>query len=739
LPTPNEWYQVYRGQQLALEQIAKDVAKLTTGSGGGGAGGGDGTIPFLRHIADRIDALGATLSDGLIAAAAADPTLASVLTVLRGSAARTVVSPTGLVYPIADSISNIADALSPYGEESSLRQLIDAVAPPDNSVAGALDKVASAIQGDPLAAHDTAELARLTVQALKIDLAPGSPSPAEHRARAETYWENFARRLAGLWAGEEDPALRTATLTSMVSPGIKAGAGIAEKILAPLQEPFRVILTEGIDRLFANIAAASKANPNDPTKVAIAGILSAHKLGQAAHGLAIVAEAHPLFHSLGFAQLAAAVVDLSGFAPMSQAALRPYIEAAIARPMRYTTNAQFVPYIPGENTLADHVRRRTLNLTDYDRWLSLLGYAETHRDRMIETVWRDPTIRDLALALEDAKVDEEWLLRRVRTAGYDDTDADQITRGLLQRANKASRERLRASSAGAYAEGTISGEEYETILADVGLSDDAVRWERRAAELQRRRDAVKDAIATYRRQYTSDQITRDDYALALTALGVDPERLAALLADADSTRAPRVQREEEAQVAAALSELRRELVPRYRKLYDLGLVGAEEYQRMLEQAGIAPAVAAQAVSLDAARLRAAAAATGSAAAERQLAELLRERQDLAVQQYRRGLLTDDQLAAALLAAGRPADQADAVVAQERLLRVPILARPPAIPAEATDRLTPEFTRRAAILDFRGGLLTPDELAVALIATGYTTAQAEAATDYELARLPAPKA
>jgi hypothetical protein len=160
---------------------------------------------------------------------------------------------------------------------------------------------------------------------------------------------------------------------------------------------------------------------------------------------------------------------------------------------------------------------------------------------------------------------------------------------------------------------------------------------------------------------------------------------------------------------------------------------------MLEAAGLTPAVAAQAVSLDAARLRAAAAATGSAAAERQLAELLRERQDLAVQQYRRGLLDDDKLAAALLAAGRPADQADAVVAQERLLRVPILARPPAIPAEAIDRLTPEFTRRAAILDFRAGLLTPDALVVALIATGYTAAQAEAATDYELARLPAPKA
>jgi hypothetical protein len=716
MPTVDQWYQVYRGQQIALEAIAKDVAKLAAAGAAGGGGAGDGTIPFLRLIADNIADLTVQMAAGA-KLLGIDP--ASGLTKINERIASADVDITAALVGPAGLVS-------------------DDILDRGDSVAGAIDRVAAAINPDPAGAAAAHEAALLIAKVLEPFARPGSLTPAE-------LWANAAKNVEAIGAGTKsflelfNPAPAVKTLSEkLVSPVIVGAAALAKTIMEPLQGPFRTVLQVGFDEMRTSIEAAHSDPKNGPIQVALAGILAAHRLGQAAHGLAATIELHPLFHQLGFSHMAAAVVDISGFKPLSDAAMRPYIEAAIARPMRYTTNEQFVPNIPGENALADHVRRRTLDLDVYGRWLAKLGYDYEHRKRMIETVWRDPTIRDLALALEDAKIDEEWLLRRVRTAGYDNEDADQITRGLLQRANKASRERLRASAAGAYAEGTISGEEYETLLADVGLSADAVRWERRAAELQRRRDAVKDAIATYRRQYTSDQITRDDYALALTALGVDPERLAALLADADSTRAPRVQREEEAQVAAALSELRRELVPRYRRLYELGQVGAEEYQRMLEQAGIAPAVAAQAVSLDAARLRAAAAATGSAAAERQLAELLRERQDLAVQQYRRGLLTDDQLAAALLAANRPPDQIDIVVAQERLLRLPITSRPPPIAKEAVDRLTPEFTRQAAILDFRAGLLTPDELVVALLATGYTTPQAEAATDYELARLPAPK-
>jgi len=715
MPTPNEWFAVYRGQQLALEKIAADVRKLADGGGGGAGGGGDGTIPFLRHIADQIDALGLQLAEslGLAAEAIGDNVLA-----------------------LADGASSAA-AFTAAALAGSENVTVEQRIPREDSVAGAIDRLAASITSDP-AGDAAAEDANLKLARLLAPfLVPGSKTAAEEWADGTRSWANFWRELSKLVGTSGAPATVVAALEKLVSPIIQNGAAIASSLVAPLQVPFREILQAGITDLLKSLADASKAHPNDPTQVALAGILSAHRLGQAAHGLAAAVEMHPLFHQLGFSHMAAAVVDLSGFAPMSQAALRPHIEAAIARPLRWHTNAVYAPNIPSENALADHVRRRTLNLTDYDRWLSFHGYDEEHRDRYIETVWRDPTIRDLALALEDAKIDEGWLLRRVRTAGYDNEDADQITRGLLQRANKASRERLRASASGAYAEGTISGDEYETLLADVGLSADAVRWERRAAELQRRRDAVKDALATYRRQYTSDQITRDDYELALDVLGVDPERRAAIVADADSTRAPRVQREEEAKLTAALSELRRELVPRYRALFFSGALSADEYQRTLEEAGIAPAVAAQAASLDAARIRSAAAETGSAVAERQLAALLRDRQELAVQQYRRGLLTDDQLAAALLAAQRPADQVDVVVERERLLRLPILARPPAIPAEAADRLTPEFRRRAAVLDFRAGLLSVGELVAALVATGRTQAQAEAQADFELARLPLP--
>jgi hypothetical protein len=716
MPTPDQWHQVYLRQSAALEKIALDVAKLSAGGGGAGGGGGDGTIPFLRYIGDEVVKLKTALVEQL-----------KFATVDLGID----IDKVGSGVEIAGR--HVGSALA-GGQDIRDERLATRA----ESVAGAIDKVAAALAVPTAESENAQEVARLTRQILNLDLKPGSPSPAEHRARAEEHWRILSTGLAKLFGGQGEKGLLEGAINQLVQPIVSGAAGVASAAMAPLQVPFREILRAGITDLLASIKTSSADHPGDPVRVALDAVLSAQRLGHAAHGLAIAAEAHPLFHALGFSQLSAAVVDLAGFAPLSQAALRPYVEAAIARPMRYATNEQFQPYIPGDNALADHVRRRTLNLTDYDRWLAKLGYAEGHRDRMIETVWRDPSIRDLALMLEDVPVDEEWLKPRVRTMGYDDADADQITAGIVARTGKASRERLRAQAGGAYAEGTISVEEYEAVLADLRLSADAVRWERRAAELQRRRDAVKDALTTYRRQYVDGVLLRDDYLLALDILGVDPERVTAIVADADSLRFPRIQREEEAAVAATLTELRRELVPRYRQLYTLGLVGADEYQRMLEQAGITPTVAAQAVVLDTSRIRAAAAATGSAAVERQLAELLRERQALAIQQYRRDQLTDAQLAVALLAAGRPPDQVDVVVAQERLLRIPIPSRPPAIAAEAVDRLTPEFRRRAALEDYRAGRIGEQTLYDELLAVGRTPDQADAEVGYELARWRPPK-
>jgi hypothetical protein len=716
MPSPDQWYQVYRGQQLALEKIALDVAKLSAGGGGGGTGGGDGTIPFLRLIGDQIK----LLNEKLIAQL-------KLATVDLGIDIDKVGSGVEIAgRHVGSALAGGADILG------------DRLATRAESVAGAIDKVAAALAVPTAESENAQEVARLTRQILNLDLKPGSLSPAEHRARAEEHWRILAEGFSKLDPRGPAGAVVSGAIEALVKPLVSGAASVATAALAPLQVPFREILRAGINDLLASIKRSAGEHPGDPVGVALDAILSAQRLGHAAHSLAIAAEAHPLFHALGFSQLSAAVVDLSGFAPLSQAALRPYVEAAIARPMRYTTNQQFTPYIPNENVLADHVRRRTLNLTDFGAWLSKLGYAETHRDRMIETVWRDPSLRDLALALDDVDVDERWLAPRVRTIGYDDADADQIFRGLLQRTQRGPRARVVSAAAAAAADGLMPIEDYEALLRGLGLRDAIVELELRAVRIKARADYQRQALATYRRQYVNGVIGRADYELSLHALGLTPDRVDLTLADADAQRAPKLQATEEAAIKEVMSQVRTHLVPRYRALFEDGLLSAEAYREGLERAGVAPGLAEQAVSLARTQRDVELSHTGSKTADRTLAQILSDREDLAIIQYRRGQLDDARLRVALLAVGLTPERADVVVERERVLRLPVPSRPPPIAAEAVDRLTPEFRRRASIEDYRKFRIDEQTLYDELVAAGRTPEQADAEVGYEYARRPAPK-
>jgi hypothetical protein len=739
MPTPDEWFEVYKGQQLALEQIAADVAKLVPAGGGGGGGGGDATIPFLKAIADKIHLVKVALGGSPDTSSTAPQPEVSGPRYDLISALNEIQVNIGV--DLARIASNAEIASRHVGSAlaggKDIRE--DRLATRAESVAGAIDKVAAALNPDPAGAAAAHEAALLIAKVLEPFARPGSPTPAE-------LWANAAKNIEAIGAGTKsflelfNPAPAVKTLSQkLVSPVIVGAAELAKTIMEPLQGPFRTILQLGFDEMRTSIEAAHGKPNNGPIQVALAGILAAHRLGQAAHGLAATIELHPLFHQLGFSHMAAAVVDISGFKPLSDAAMRPYIEAAIARPMRYTTNQQFTPYIPNENVLADHVRRRTLDIKDYNALLSKLGYAETHRDRMIETVWRDPSLRDLALALDDVDVDERWLAPRVRTIGYDDADADQIFRGLLQRTQRGPRARVVSAAAAAAADGLMPIEDYEALLRGLGLRDAIVELELRAVRIKARADYQRQALATYRRQYVSGVIGRADYELSLHALGLTPDRVDLTLADADAQRAPKLQATEEAAIKEVMSQVRTHLVPRYRALFEDGLLSGEAYREVLERAGVAPGLAAQAVSLAQTQRDVELSRTGSKTADRTLAQILSDREDLAIVQYRRGQLDDARLRVALLAVGLTPERADVVVERERVLRLPVPSRPPPIAAEAVDRLTPEFRRRASIEDYRKFRIDEQTLYNELVASGRTAEQADAEVGYELARRPAPKA
>ena len=510
------------------------------------------------------------------------------------------------------------------------------------------------------------------------------------------------------------------------------------KILSILDIPFEALFQSAqaeITTLYAEAVPASIAGAGAQ---ATRALMQAYRYGRAAQLLGAACEAFSPLKSLGFGQMAAVLVDLSQFKPLVEAVSRPRIAAAIARPLRWAANADHRPEIPPPQDLERWVQKRRLDVESYAGLLAYHGYTEEHIDAYAATVYRDFTIRDLALTLDDVQVNEAWLAPRVRTIGYNDVDADQITGALLQRARRGPRGRVMSAAAAAAADGLMPLAEYEGILRALGRRDDVVALELQAAQLRERADYQRQAVATYRRQYVNDVIGRGDYQVALSALGIPPARLELELADADAARFPRVQAAEEAALKDVMTQVRAQLVPRYRALFQMGAISGEEYQRTLEQAGIAPGLAAQAVSLDAAKLRAQAIKTGNVDAERALDRLLLERQQLAIVQFRKGIIDAGGLRAGLVAAGLTGERADVVVAREQALRLPAVRSVIPPPPAAADAIAQGFRRRTAVEEYRRGRIDEDTLYDELIAAGRTPEQATAEVDYEYARRPEPQ-
>jgi hypothetical protein len=736
MPTINEWFAVYAGQRAALEAIATQTAAITAAlEAQAGAGDGSADVAALATKVEAIRIQVATL------AAAGQPDWAQLLADMTtaieevGSLPADVVEAAAAPIAAATNFGTLELSEHLLAIERALRAGLGATTPAGGAGAGLLASfLASLTSGGSGGAAPKIPSALTGVlngpwaRALEL-----SGSAATIYAALFAIVPGLAGALVPDTVGKWGPWVEEhfgASLTKALAAGTS--------LFGIIDRPFELLFLAAQKELSETLEANAPASIAGAGTVAAKALIQAYHFGKAAQLIAAAAEIFTPLKSLGFPQMAAVLGDMSQFKPLVDAVGRAQIAAAITRPMRWSGNATHRPEIPAEQDLARWVQKRHLDVESYAGLLAYHGYTEEHIDAYTATVYRDFTIRDLALTLDDVQVNEAWLAPRVRTIGYNDEDADQITGALLQRARRGPRGRVQSAAAAAAGDGLMPPNEYEGILRGLGLRDDVVALELQAAQLRERADYQRAALATYRRQYLNDVIQRGDYAIALVALGIPPARLELELADADAARFPKVQAAEEAALKDVMTQVRAQLVPRYRALFNLGITSADEYQRALEQAGIAPGLAAQAVSLDAAKLRAQAIKTGNVDVERALDRLLAERQQLAIVQFRRGIIEAGGLRAGLIAAGLADARADVVVAREQALRLPAVRSVIDPPPAAADAITQGFRRRAAVEEYRRGNIDEDTLYDELLAAGRTPDQAAAEVDYEFLRRPEPQ-
>ncbi len=513
--------------------------------------------------------------------------------------------------------------------------------------------------------------------------------------------------------------------------------GVLRPALNILEIPFTAIVNTALKEFTDAFTGNKPANPYAARELVATGITKAYQMGEAAHLLAAAAEMFQPLKQMGFPQLAAALGDLSGFKEISGTLSRSLVMASITRPLRWWGNVEFRPEILTPRDLIELVQKRELDLSDFAYVLYQHGLRKEDTDLLTKAVWREPTIRDLAIAIEDTSVADDWLLERVRKAGYEDSDADQLTKSLVQRSLKGVRGRVISAALANVTDGLLDTESYRTILESLQLRQDEIDLQIRTAELTSRRDTVNTAIATYKRMYVNGPIERSDFTLALTALGVNPDRVELIALDADAQRAPKIAREEDAKIKEAVREIQRELVPRYRRLYELGVIGDDAYQNILVEAGISPQVAAQAVLLDRQKRQIVTSTAQATALERETARLVSDTEEALRLQFRKGLIDEGQLKRSLEDLGYSDERVGVIVNGERARLAPPPGKVIEAPAEAKARVLRDLAIQTALNDFRKGRIEALDLYDELVAQGMTEDEALARVNLEISRLPVP--
>ncbi len=535
-------------------------------------------------------------------------------------------------------------------------------------------------------------------------------------------------RVVGAIAKKGEQAIETA---------VEEAITVLRPALNVLEAPFNAIVKAALEEFRKGLIDSRPADPSKVTEVAAAAITKAYQFGEAAHLLSFAAELFQPLKQMGFSQLAAALGDLAGFKEISGRISGASIGAAITRPLRWWGNDVFTPEILAVRDLVELVQKRVIETPELDHFLRKHGFADQDRTRLVEAVWREPTIRDLAIAIEDTSVPDDWLLQRVRKAGYEDSDAEQLAESLKQRSLKAARGRVISASLAAVTDGLLDTESYRVILEGLQLRPEEIDLQVRTAEISSRRDTVNTAISTYKRQYINDVIDRNDFVLTLTALGVNPDRVDLIALDADAQRAPKIAREEEAKLKASIREIQTELVPRYRRLFELGVIDEVAYENILIEAGISPQVAAQAVLLDRQKRQIVTSTAQATALERETARLVADTEEALRLQFRKGLLDETQLKNSLLDLGYSDERVRVITEQERARIAPTPGRAISAPAEVHDQVLRDYAIQTALNDFRKGRIEALDLYDELVKQGMDEDEALARVNLEISRLPVP--
>jgi len=206
--------------------------------------------------------------------------------------------------------------------------------------------------------------------------------------------------------------------------------------------------------------------------------------------------------------------------------------------------AHFV--LPAPNFLYEAFHREIISDTELQKYIFWHDYMPEPRPGISKSdleIMRGLTKTliprvDLRRAWELGKLSDQELERRYRWLGYED-DAALMAEIQKAVAMEAENSAIARAAADLYRQGYMAPGEFEGWLRVANFSDTRILKTRAAEDLRYRMDYVKDLQDTAIEAYRKDVYTLDELEAELLALGMQPERVDALLAKESFKKLPK--------------------------------------------------------------------------------------------------------------------------------------------------------------------------------------------------------
>ncbi len=532
---------------------------------------------------------------------------------------------------------------------------------------------------------------------------------------------------------EQGESFSTAAAMKFLGP-LASGAMAAATFHPAVQEKILELTTGFTSMVEKKTLEFRNVQPSQAFDNAAEFLKEALVWGIRAHAVASALEiVGPVSKSIGANQIAGLVAVFAGFAPIANAIWGRAIGAAVGIQAQYQIYSTMRPTLLAEGEVDRALGRRFITEPEYRDLLSFYGVSEDDKDTKVKLAFRPPSMSDTIRIVRTSTLGEADIKAFLLEGGYPETLIDQMIPPILQAAENSERTTLRFETRGGIAAGTVSPAEAELVFDRLDMRQGSREIVLRTGALQKRRIAMVAHAGVLESNFLGDVIDIFDLQSGLLNIGFQQDMVDIRVSRAQEKRLGKTLQTATRGLQAAQRKAESLRVAALKEQFKLGLIDGGSFLLLLQLVGVDPFVAAGILALESIRLTGRGIRTQEAKTARLEQQQISLRQNIFLEQFRKGQITEEQLVRNLMSLNLDPQIIEDQVVKEKLGKIPIKKRDFVPPKDVKALELKERARALLLIKFRRGEIDADALQSGMIELGGDPDLVRADVEIEVAK------